>query len=141
MQPELPTPNDATALAALHTEAEALLSRQQWQAADAVYQQILSCSPQDAVALSSGEAEFYGIVEGATQGIGMRSLLADSSAAVGIVHRRGAGRVRHLEVRDMWVQDKVAKGEFSVHKVKGRDNVADILTKYVDKTSLDATLQ
>ncbi|MBR7780693.1 tetratricopeptide repeat protein [Undibacterium luofuense] len=51
MQPERPTPNDATALAALHTEAEALLSRQQWQAADVVYQQILSHSPQDAVAL------------------------------------------------------------------------------------------
>ena len=108
---------------------------------------------QDAVALSSGEAEFYGIVEGATQGIGMRSLLADmglqvgikvmtdSSAAVGTVHRRGAGRVRHLEVRDMWVQDKIAKGEFSVHKVKGKEDVADILSKYMDEASLGMTLQ
>ena len=39
---------------------------------------------QDTVALSSGEAEFYGIVKGATQGIGMRSLLADMGAQVGI---------------------------------------------------------
>ncbi|WP_374520028.1 tetratricopeptide repeat protein [Undibacterium squillarum] len=51
MQTDLSTPNDAAALTALHAEAEALLSRQQWQAADTVYQQILACSPLDAVAL------------------------------------------------------------------------------------------
>ena len=58
---------------------------------------------QAVVALSSGEAEFYAIVKGSSQGIGMRSLLedmnvqvkicvnTDASAAKGIASRRGLG--------------------------------------------------
>jgi hypothetical protein len=32
---------------------------------------------QDTIALSSGEAEYYGIVRGASQGIGVRNMLKD----------------------------------------------------------------
>ncbi len=44
---------------------------------------------------------------------------ADSSAAKSIASRRGAGRVRHIEVRELLVQDRVAKGEHSAVKLKG----------------------
>ena len=61
------------------------------------------------------------IVKAAAMGLGMRGLLedlgvgvevqvnTDSSAAKSITARRGAGRVRHIEVREPWVQDRVAK--------------------------------
>ncbi len=51
--------------------------------------------------------------------------------------RSGAGRVRHVEVRRLWIQDRVAKEELDVIRVKGESNVADIFTKRVDRNSLD----
>ena len=61
------------------------------------------------VSLSSGEAEFYGVVRAAGQGLGYQSLLkdlginlplcvwTDSSAAIGICSRQGLGKLRHIE--------------------------------------------
>ena len=108
---------------------------------------------QETIALSSGESEFYGIVKAATMGLGMKGLMedlgvkvgvqvnTDSSAAKSIASRRGAGRVRHIEVRELWVQDRVAKGELTIVKVKGEHNVADGLTKHVDRTKMDEYLK
>ena len=74
---------------------------------------------QQTVALSSGEAELYVLVKGAGQALGMVSLMADlgyaivarvhsdSSAAIGITNRKGLGKLRHLNVQFLWVQDKV----------------------------------
>ena len=105
---------------------------------------------QETIALSSGESEFYGIVK---MGLGMKGLLndlwvevkvqvnTDSSAAKSIAARRGAGRVRHIEVRELWVQDRVAKGELSAVKVKGEENVADGLTKHVDRQKMEQYME
>ncbi len=46
-------------------------------------------------------------------------------------------RVRHIEMRELWVQDRVAKGELKIVKVKGQDNVADGLTKHVDNQKME----
>ena len=56
-------------------------------------------------------------------------ILTDASAAIGIVRRRGLGRVRHLDVEDLWVQEKIRNTEVVVSKVAGADNLADALTK------------
>ena len=45
--------------------------------------------------------------------------------------------MRHIEVRELWVQDRVAKGELKIVKVKEEDNVADGLTKHVDKQKME----
>ena len=55
----------------------------------------------------------------------------DASAAKGIASRRGLGKVRHIEVNQLWVQDKVANGEIEIRKVDGKVNIADALTKHV----------
>ena len=55
----------------------------------------------------------------------------DASAAKGIASRRGLGKIRHIEVHQLWVQDKVANGEIEVRKVDGKANLADMLTKHV----------
>ena len=66
--------------------------------------------PQKPIALSSGEAEYYGVVRGAATSKGTQSILkdmgiklelevlTDSSAAKGISSRKGTGKVRHIEV-------------------------------------------
>ena len=99
-------------------------------------------STQDGIALSSGEAEYYGLVKGASVAMGVRSMHremgldirirvnTDASAAKGIASRRGLGKIRHVEVHQLWVQDKVAEGEIEVRKVEGKSNLADLLTKH-----------
>ena len=46
------------------------------------------------------------------------------------------GKVRQIEVSQLWVQDKVAEGKIKVIKIGTDDNVADHLTKYQDKTGI-----
>ncbi len=64
-----------------------------------------------------------------------------SHAAKSIVPRRGAGRVRHTEECELWIQDRVAKGEMTADKVKGENHVADGLTKHVERHTMDAHMQ
>ena len=100
---------------------------------------------QTTIALSSGEAELSGICRGASLALGLQSIakdlgihlkveiLADATAAIGICRRRGLGKIRHLHVADLWVQDRLKKGDFALTKVLGSDNPADILTKHVTR--------
>ena len=60
----------------------------------------------------------------------------DATAAVGICHRRGLGKVRHLATADLWVQDRLRTGDFSLTKWPGHANLADALTKYLDQKDL-----
>ena len=105
-------------------------------------------STQSVIALSSGEAEFYGIVKGAAVVLGAVSLAqdlglalkarvhTDSSAAKGIVSRRGLGKVRHIHTQFLWVQERLAAGDFSIHKEKTDDNVGDLMTKHLTADKL-----
>ena len=105
------------------------------------------------MALSSGEAELSGICRGASKGLGLQSLSADlglsmsltvctdATAAIGICRRRGLGKIRHLAVADLWVQDKLRAGDFGLEKVPGKLNPADILTKHVEAPLLHRHLQ
>ena len=100
-------------------------------------------STQPSVTLSSGEAEFYGLVKASGAGLGHQSLLrdlglemplcvwTDSTAALGIATRSGLGKLRHLETHTLWVQDKVRTGAFAVRKVAGEVNPADLFTKHL----------
>jgi hypothetical protein len=96
---------------------------------------------QGSVSLSSGEAEYYAMISGAAEGLGLKSLLADlgvdvglkmwvdSSAAKSIASRMGAGKIRHMAVRHLWLQERVRERELVVRKVEGSRNPADLLTK------------
>ena len=107
---------------------------------------------QTTLSLSSGESELNGISEGVSSGLGMKSLIndlgfkvkvrihSDACAAIGMARRRGLGRVRHLDVEDLWVQSKVRDGHVDLAKVKGVGSPADILTKYVSAEILSRML-
>ena len=64
------------------------------------------------------------------------TLQTDSTAAVGICKRRGLGKIRHLHAADLWVQDRLRTNDFRLLKVLGSENVADILTKHVNRPTL-----
>ena len=58
-------------------------------------------------------------------------LYADASAALSIAKRQGAGKMRHINVKSLWLQEKALQEELSYEKVRGEDNPADGLTKHV----------
>ena len=62
---------------------------------------------------------------------------ADSSAALGITQRTGNGKVRHLRVQALWVQEVRSTGRLGYKKILGILNPADILTKHVPGKLLD----
>ena len=102
-------------------------------------------SIQPSVTLSSGEAEYYGLVTAARAGLGHQSLMmemdlglklpvtawTDSSAAIGIASRSGLGKLRHLETHTLWLQEKCRTGAITVKKVRGEVNPADLFTKHL----------
>ena len=47
-----------------------------------------------------------------------------------MVERVGAGKVKHLSVKQVWAQDKVAKGEMRIYKIPREINVSDLLTHH-----------
>ena len=98
---------------------------------------------QDVIALSSGEAEYYGLVRCAAQGFGVIALLidmgierklklkTDASVAKSIAWRRGLGKLRHISTQSLWVQQRVRDGSIELRKIRGEQNPADLFTKHL----------
>ena len=96
---------------------------------------------QPSVSLSSCEAEMYALTIGIAEGLLAKHLLqelglkcdlrnhVDSVSAKAWVSKRGLGRMKHVELRYMFIQDVVAKGMTTVCCVNTRQNKADVMTK------------
>ena len=67
-------------------------------------------------------------------------IFSDATAAIGIARRRGMGRIRHLDVTDLWIQEQFNNEKAQLHKVLGAENPADLLTKCTDKGVLDMAM-
>ena len=67
-------------------------------------------------------------------------LYKDSSAAKSFVSRQGLGKMKHLEIRDLWLQREVGMNKVVVHKVEGPRNPADLMTKYLKRWELEVRL-
>ena len=102
------------------------------------------CSSQNVIALSSGEAELYALTKCACQVTGLQSMAmdfglhpqgrvhTDSSAAIGIASRSGlGGKARHIQVQYLWIQAKIKNGDLDMKKVDTKNNIADLMTKYL----------
>ena len=105
-------------------------------------------STQPTVSLASAESELHGVAKAGANALGIQavakglaidlefSILTDASAAIGIVKRRGLRQIRHLATTDLWLQERNRDKGFTVSKVLGVENLADILTKPVDRAAL-----
>ena len=97
---------------------------------------------QQLIALSSAEAELNASVRAGQEGIGIinfstetgtphgAEILGDSSAAHGINMRVGSGRVKHLSIRQVWLQERVATGYLTCRKIPREINCADAMTHH-----------
>ena len=111
------------------------------------------CGRQSLVALSSGEAEFYAMVKTAAEGklthailehFGWRTkhtVLSDSSAARSMAQRVGCGKVKHLSLKEMWIQHAVRDKELSIGKVDTSMNLADLGTKALEAGRLESLVK
>ena len=100
-------------------------------------------STQAMVSLSSGEAEFYGVTKAAGIGLGYQALLqdlgitmgirvwTDSIATIGICGRQGLGKLRHIDTRSLWLQQRLREGGIELRKIRGEVNPADLFTKHL----------
>ena len=106
-------------------------------------------STQRTVAMSSAEAEYNALIDGVQRGFGVQTMLAelgvevevvmytDSSAAKSFASQRGLSRMRHMDVRKLWLQEEVRQGKVKLIKVRGDTNPADLMTKYLGSKEVD----
>ena len=57
-------------------------------------------------------------------------VFSDSSAARGMTRRTGTGRVKHLDIKYLWIQGAVRDGKLSIEKIDTSLNTVDLGTKY-----------
>ena len=92
-------------------------------------------------ALSSGESEIMSLSETLKEsmlikynlcfcGMGDLPLIlhTDASVARQFAHRLGVGKMKHLDIRLMWVQTEMKKGTFTLRKIPRENNPSDSLT-------------
>ena len=49
--------------------------------------------------------------------------------------------MKHLEVKDLWLQQEVIKGVVQVFKVLGTENPSDLMTKIVSVADIESRLK
>ena len=104
---------------------------------------------QSFLALSSAEAELGGMLIGGTEGLAYRRLLewlgfkviwklgTDSSAARGFAFKEGVGRMRHIDLKILWLQRATATEGLNIYKVPGELNRANLGTKRLAQRQLE----
>jgi hypothetical protein len=99
---------------------------------------------QNQVALSSTEAELYAASEAAQEALWLRYILSelkfdqaqatligeDNQAAIYVSESQGHhSTMKHIDTRNMWINDHVKANNVKLVKVPTAQNVADLLTK------------
>ena len=104
---------------------------------------------QQLIALSSAEAELNAAVKAAQEGLSLKHLAeelgdsvwlrlrGDSSANDGILKRSGAGKVKHLSIRQLWLQEKVEEGTLWHETIPRLQNCADAMTHHFTKAEAE----
>ncbi len=67
-------------------------------------------------------------------------LFAEVSAGLSIAQMQGAGKMRHINIRSLWLQEKVHKKELHLRKIGTELNRADAFTKPLASARLDKLL-
>ena len=103
---------------------------------------------QSVVALSSAEAELFAIAEAAKEVAGLGQLAShiwgdltkplaiytDSASARQIAGMEGfLRRMRHVDIRLCFIQDRVHQNELVINGVPGSENMSDLLTKNLNR--------
>ena len=98
---------------------------------------------QGTIAQRSAESELIAVVKTACEALGSVALTqdlgidvrvrlhVDAAAALGILEHQGVGRVRHLDIGVLWLQEQQLRRVVELTKVLGTENPADLMTKHL----------
>ena len=105
---------------------------------------------QKSIALSSCESEFLALTGAAAEAMRVKTIwefltgqqasmvaFTDSSSCLALSQRLGVGRTKHLDVRQLWLQQEVKQGKINVGKIGTQLNLAGLNTKKVNKPRRD----
>jgi len=114
-----------------------------------------SSRKQSVIALSTCEAEYYALTEGAKEAINLKrlvweiqnqdaypdelkldpvTLFCDNQSTIFVSKNPAEHRMmKHVDLRYKWIQERVESGEFEVEYVPTKDQVADLFTKGLAK--------
>ena len=65
---------------------------------------------------------------------------ASAGIGIGIASRQGCGRLKHLEVKWLWVQEKVSEKALRLRKHPTETNTAHLATKYLTRPRMEMLL-
>jgi hypothetical protein len=65
----------------------------------------------------------------------------DAASTITALSRPGVGRLKHVDIRDLWLQDQVKMKRLKIVKVPGTENIADLATKYHPTSKLSELQQ
>ena len=68
--------------------------------------------------------------------VGIVVISTDSASAKSYASKRGLGKMRHIEVKDLWLQEAVCRGRVKLAKIEGPKNPADLFTKYLSTAEI-----
>ncbi|CAE7271152.1 unnamed protein product, partial [Symbiodinium sp. CCMP2592] len=101
---------------------------------------------QRVVAMSSCESELNALVSFAVDLMYVKEALrfivgvipeshafSDSSSARAVVNKQGLSKLKHVEIRLLWVQQALKDGAFKLHPVGTLDNSSDLMTKVLKR--------
>ena len=110
-------------------------------------------STQKSITLSSAEAELVAAVKASTEliwtiqmeldwgQIVTGEVYVDSSAALAVVAGKGNGKLRHVKVGCLWIQEKQASGELHYKRVPWTMNPSDAMTKHLSGNRLEELMK
>ena len=100
-------------------------------------------------ALSTGESEFYAITKASAHSLHSQAILkgfgvtvaavvlSDASAGLGFASRQECGLLKHLEVKWLWVQEKVSEKGLRLKKHPPlKTNIAGLAKKYLSRSRM-----
>ena len=102
---------------------------------------------QSLIVFSSGEFELYATLRASAEALGTMAMMkdlgcqvggeiwSDGSAALGISHRIGLGKTRHIDTGLLWIQQTAAEQRLTFPNVLGKNNPADLFAKYLDQVT------
>ena len=61
----------------------------------------------------------------------------DSSAALSVTQKKGNGKMRHVRIGQLWVQEMAEQEELRFRKVRGEEHPADLGTKKLTRKKMD----
>jgi hypothetical protein len=107
-----------------------------------------SSKKQATVALSTVEAEYVSLTRSSKQAMWMYSFLdelhmsqdrpailyGDNLGAAALARdAKGHARIKHIDIREHYIRERVAAGDIDIHHVPSAKNLADIFTKILPR--------